>query len=804
MLNTDAKWKSGIASNGRSFAYRIVVNGTDDIPAKSITSIEIDECGASEHALKCGEFCKNSVSFTVRTDAYNKWNGGYVQFFVSCNGSAEVPLGKYYIYKQELKDDGRYTEITGYDVPEYMLEKAAPSSQSVREIVSAIEAGSGMKITNKSVFTLASIEAVPEGTTNMGLLGYIAGYNGYNLRTNRIGGIEAYKYEDSADILLVPHEDLYPAETLKPGYLDLSSGFTETGYVIPRKNTYQGSQSYAATPFNIDSVTVVSGDTSYTAGSGTGITYENPYITSADQIDRSYIHTKYIPLDNKWRGNPAVQIGDVLMVETAEGTYQRALVMEQKITIDGGLSATLCSYGETDAAIAVESPTMREIKTVRKQLSHALVNALSVILGTGAGYFNFVDADGNVITDADAEDTVIAGWQITDSPIVGDTTRGWRFILGGLYYSADGFKTAKNFALTKDGQIVATSGVFGTDPNTVELRTNDAQTGVLFNGTGTVNFSTVGRFNAVNTSSTTAQAASVIRMANDNVNSGRNYINLMNYNLLKADDGYYKALANAVYITANGATGNGNTLRLQNYIEPDNADITSTSTANQILMNSANNGADNEVSLTNGDSDNTIKNTFSLAVHTDADNEENTYSRVTLKNNQADYESGNKMLLSASKSNSYVQFTNNRDNVLRNFLNMTAKVSDDKPTNYIIVSNYDATAGSASVSANNLWLNSATGDNTLQINNYESSSGSLANRIQLRSYNGSNSLRISNYLSGTESTYIEMRSDGYLGLRSDRFYISVGQFDLYIGGKGYTGLSFININGNAVLGKAAS
>lgn len=750
MLNTDAKWKSGIASNGRSFTYRIVVNGTDDIPAKSITSIEIDECGASEHALKCGEFCKNSVSFTVRTDAYTKWNGGYVQFFVSCNGSAEVPLGKYYIYKQELKDDGRYTEITGYDVPEYMLEKAAPSSQSVSEIVSAVEAGSGMKITNKSVFTLASIEAVPEGTTNMGLLGYIAGYNGYNLRTNRIGGIEAYKYEDSADILLVPHEDLYPAETLKPGYLDLSSGFTETGYVIPRKNTYQGSQSYAATPFNIDSVTVVSGDTSYTAGSGTGITYENPYITSADQIDRSYIHTKYIPLDNKWRGNPAVQIGDVLMVETAEGTYQRALVMEQKITIDGGLSATLCSYGETDAALAVESPTMREIKTVRKQLSHALVNALSVILGTGAGYFNFVDADGNVITDADAEDTVIAGWQITDSPIVGDTTRGWRFILGGLYYSADGFKTAKNFALTKDGQIVATSGVFGTDPNTVELRTNDAQTGVLFNGTGTVEYHTVGRFNAENISDITNQSASLIRMANDTVNGGRNYINLMNYNLQKTtdantSDGYYKQLANSVYITANGNAGNGNTMRFQNYVEPESATVLSPNTANQILLSSTNNGANNKISLLN----------YFSGTNTSA---------------------ANQIVLGEEKAN-------------------------DGASSYVQLYNYSYN-GKTSTNILQLYSNSATSSTSAGLYNYDVS-GNQANVIEMESASSGNKLRITNYLSSTETSQIEMRSDGYLGISSKRFYISVDQFDLYIGGSGYTGLSFINDGkGHMVLGKA--
>lgn len=780
MLKTDAIWKAGIISNGRQFKYHFQANGVDDIPASAFTSIEIDECGASEQTLKCGEFCKNSITFNVLTSAYNKWRGGYLQAWVSCNGSAEVSLGKYFIYKQELKDDGRYTTITGYDVPEYMLEKAAPASQSVGEIVAAIEKDSGMTLTNKDVFTLSTITAVPENTTNMGLLGYIAGYDGYNLRTNREGGIEAYRYEDSADILLVPREDLYPSEELLPGRKPIDASSPLSGYVIPRRNTYQGSQSYAATPINIDSVTVVSGDTSYTAGSGTGITYENPYITSADQIDRSYIHTSYIPLDNRWRGNPAVQIGDVLMVETAAGTYQRTLVMEQKLSIDGGFSATLCSYGETDSAIAVESPTMREIKTVKKQLSNALVNALSVILGTGAGYFNFVDAEGNVITDANTDDTIIAGWQITDSPNVGDTTRGWRFILGGLYYSADGFKTAKNFALTKDGQIVATSGTFGEYPNTVELRTNDTNTGVIFDGSGRVDFRTQGRFNAVNTSVLTEQAASVFRMANDTVNDGRNYINLVNYNAFKNDDGYYNHLANAVYITANKKDTSGNTLRLQNYIEPEDANTPVTATAGQILLQSIKNGYDNALNLINYDVHGKARNKFSFDAQT-KNEEKNTVdaSYMTIENYQPDSSKANYVLFGAETDHTVLSMQNSNHGFIQNWV----ELSSNLPTG-------DTTSGDTR--------------NAISIYNNVPGTTQAANRINLTtSAKEGNSITISNYLNGTEATKILLRSDGYLGLESKRFYINVDQLDIYIGGSGYTGLTFIDDGkGHAVLGKA--
>lgn len=390
MLKTDNTWKSGIIGNGRYFTYRFLANGADAIASKYVTSCTIDECGASEHRLKVGEFCKNSIELTVLTNAYTKWRGGYIQIYISCNGSAEVSLGKYWIYKQELKDDGRYTRLTGYDVPEYMTEKADPASTSVAAIISAIESDSGMRITNKNVFTLKTITAFPEGTTYMQLLGYIAGYDGYNLRTDRNGNIEAYRYTRSADILLVPKEDLFPAEDLFPDHREVNASDAFSGYVIPRRNTYIGSQSYAADPISVNSIVVTNGSDTYTVGAGTSISYENPFITSADQIDKTYLGFSYVPIDNSWRGNPAVQIGDVLMVETSEGTFQTVLVMEQKLTLDGGFSATLSCYGETDAALAsVESPTMREIKAAKKTLTDALLEALTTILGAGAGYFQF-------------------------------------------------------------------------------------------------------------------------------------------------------------------------------------------------------------------------------------------------------------------------------------------------------------------------------------------------------------------------------------------------------------------------------
>lgn len=52
------------------------------------------------------------------------------------------------------------------------------------------------------------------------------------------------------------------------------------------------------------------------------------------------------------------------------------------------------------------------------------------------------------------------------------------------------------------GTMRAVNLIFGEDPNTTELRTNDAKTGALFEGTGVMQFQTKGEFKAINLENT--------------------------------------------------------------------------------------------------------------------------------------------------------------------------------------------------------------------------------------------------------------------------------------------------------------
>ncbi|MDD5880982.1 coiled-coil domain-containing protein [Stecheria intestinalis] len=177
-------------------------------------------------------------------------------------------------------------------------------------------------------------------------------------------------------------------------------------------------------------------------------------------------------------------------------------------------------------------------------------------------------------------------------------------------------QSAESIKISADKVAIETSDfTFGKAPSTVTMKTNSGSTGVSFEGSGTVDFNTKGKFQAVNINSSGGHAGSIINLQNDSSNSGRNYINIMNYRPNKtsgismSDNTYYAALANSIYITSNG-TGS-NTLRLQNYMykggDANRIDFESGDSNLLYIANKMLNGKDaNRIELSSGATGNAI------------------------------------------------------------------------------------------------------------------------------------------------------------------------------------------------------
>jgi len=433
MLRVNDNYKNAVYES-RSFTFSVLLNGNEQLPVRNISNIEIIEIGQSDKSLKLGQFCNNQL--TMQTWIKNDHIvNGYIEVFASLNGdnSMKVPLGKYYINEYKDNHDSTYT-ITAYALHPRMNEEVKNiNSTNVQTIISEIERYTGMQVLNKTMFTLQTIKEIEEHVTYKQLLADIAGYDGYNLRTDREGNIVAYLYG----------MDVVDSSGNQPDIVFGSARMSRKGRTISKLVTEK--------KVTIGSVKVSDGKNAYVAGTGNGISYTNPYITAESTVPSYICNMEYVPLTVTDVGNPCREIGDRVSFTDNKGNTFETWIMYQKISINGGLSMQTESYTNSNKlAVTKESPITKAIREANRSNRKLIEEMFGKIAGATDGYYNFIDGDGKIVPFTSDK---IAGFQISNTPTITPTTKGWRFIRGGLYHSSDGFRTHDDFMLNEDGEI---------------------------------------------------------------------------------------------------------------------------------------------------------------------------------------------------------------------------------------------------------------------------------------------------------------------------------------------------------------
>lgn len=433
MLTVNDNYKNAIYES-RSFTFYVLLNGNEQLPVRNISSIEIIEIGQSDKSLKLGQLCNNQL--TMQTWIKNDHIiNGYIEVFASLNGddSMKVPLGKYYVNEYKDNHDSTYT-ITAYALHPRMNEVVKNiNSRNVQTIVEQIETYTGMQVLNKTMFTLQTINEIEEHTTYKQLLADISGYDGLNLRTDRTGNIVAYAYG----------MDVSDSSGNQPDIVFENARMSRKGRTISKLVTEK--------KVTIGSVKVSDGKNAYVAGTGEGISYINPYITAESTVPSYICDMEYVPLTATDVGNPCREIGDRVSFTDNKGNTFETWIMYQKISINGGLSMQTESYTNSNKlAVTKESPITKAIREANRSNRKLIEEMFGKIAGATDGYYNFIDGDGNIVPFTSNK---IAGFQISNTPTITSTTKGWRFIRGGLYHSSDGFKTHDDFMLNEDGEI---------------------------------------------------------------------------------------------------------------------------------------------------------------------------------------------------------------------------------------------------------------------------------------------------------------------------------------------------------------
>ena len=458
MINVSSDFLALAKANARQILVRAYINDTVLLTGDDLIDMTVTESVNTSDGLSMGAAISSKLVMTIKMPAVPLLlSGSSVRPEVAYYGAAEwVPLGKFFVTETVSKDDFETTvTITAYDgfcKTERPYEPSIAMPNTAAAILADIAAQCGLAynndlpnvtdegayesgdtadigadgviifsegadVTGDGVLTVGEGIALPSGEFDLldltcrQYIGYFAGLLGCNARFNRYGELAFSWYSDTA-------------------------------YTIGRDAQHMGGcKRLTEKDFTVHSITSGYEGNEMTAGTGAGISFENPFM-SQEVLDG--IHAKigtpsFTPMQVKWRGNPAIEVGDIVSVEDRNGTPRTVYVMEQTLKIGSGLYSEIKCFGSSDEDIAFStSPTEKKLQKVYTKLQEAIAEATKLLNSASGGVFEIIDEDGDGIND---------GWIIHSAD-------GDRFIKANL----NGIGITRNGGATYD-QAITPAGI---------------------------------------------------------------------------------------------------------------------------------------------------------------------------------------------------------------------------------------------------------------------------------------------------------------------------------------------------------
>lgn len=419
MLAVSENFAKKILSDDRTFTVKVVVDSSYELTGATIQSVTLDEIVNSTDTLTFGCACSNKVTINFINPPTNiNYDNTYIEPYVGIKVSdvplryESVPLGKFYATDVETANDYKNLKITAYDGFCKMTDKYIKSSEIVGTVkMQVIYNDIKSQLASKCGVVLKDMICPDVDITWQDLdmtftqaVGYLAGCWGGFARFDRDGLLEIVWY-------------------------------TNTSVEIGRNQQYMnGFQKTTDKPLTITSIVTGTQENTISRGGGvqgTEINFENPFITSemADILWARANNLTYTPCKVKWRGNPAVQAGDVVTVIDKNQAAHAVLVMSQQLVIGGGLNSTIECKGKSETTNNFSnsfSTASQKIERVYTKMEQSVINATSSITGANGGYVVINDSDGD-----GKPDEIL----ILNSSVLEKATKCWRWNQNGLGFA---------------------------------------------------------------------------------------------------------------------------------------------------------------------------------------------------------------------------------------------------------------------------------------------------------------------------------------------------------------------------------
>ena len=465
MYSVSENYAKKIISDNRAFSLRLTFGSSTVLTGTTIQDITLDEIVNSSDSLTLGCACSNMITVNLINPPIEDYDGATLTAEVGLLTNDRpieyewIPLGKFYCATAETNNDFKNLKLTAYDGFCKMTGKYEANVSGTVMLQDVYE-DLKTQLYEKCGITLKAL-SMPDyefefpslDITFQQAIGYVAGCAGANARFDRNGELEILKYDDIK-------------------------------YTIDRKMQYMNG--FARTTDKSLTITSISTGTQEKpiikgeGANGTNINFENPYITEtmADDIYNDYNNLTYTPCKVKWRGNPAIQAGDIVEVWDKDNVPHKVLVMSQSIKIGGGCNATIECKGTsaTTSSFSTNFETAsKKIERLYETFEKAILDATNAITGNKGGYVKLLDTN----NDGSPDEIVISDLPIlkSDDPNTETAKSVWRWNKSGLGYAhsetGNAYLGPYETAITADGQINAnfiTTGLLSAD----RIRIGDA------------------------------------------------------------------------------------------------------------------------------------------------------------------------------------------------------------------------------------------------------------------------------------------------------------------------------------------
>lgn len=341
-----------------------------------------------------------------------------------------TPCGYFATEKPETDDDGKTLTVTGYDEIDKMGGKWTPSitvtdTTTLKDVVENIASMHGLSVTyvdtaaqtalKNHVIGVATAAELTE-QSERDVLGYCVGCAGMSARVNTVG-------------------KLYISWFFSPGS---TYDYTVTADV----QWENGFKKSAESAVKIEAVSAGEDEDVYTKGTGVPLSFANPLVTHAeiDAIYTRYNGRTWYPSTCTWRGDPCIEVGDIITVKDKNSKTYTVYVAQQELDLSGGLQSTITSPNLDTTEMSFDSVSASvklELSKVQNSMEAAIKAATDAINGANGGYYRILDLDKDGNPD---------GWECFAT----NGLQGVKCTYGGIGCTTDGGKTYTN-AMTGAG-----------------------------------------------------------------------------------------------------------------------------------------------------------------------------------------------------------------------------------------------------------------------------------------------------------------------------------------------------------------